>query len=61
MTKAAEDTIFVLMWSRTHCGDCFEVKVKDTWIPVRIEMDTSDQWYLVGFPRTKLDGLRVRI
>ena len=81
MTKAAEDTIFVLMWSRTmessgrydirfdvesyygglHCGECFEVKVKDTWIPVRIEMDMSDQWYLVGFPRTKLDGLRVRI
>ena len=44
-----------------HCGECFEVKVKDTWIPVRIEMDMSDQWYLVGFPRTKLDGLRVRI
>lgn len=44
-----------------HCGECFEVKVKDTRIPVRIEMDMSDQWYLVGFPRTKLDGLRVRI
>ena len=27
-----------------HCGECFEVKVKDTWIPVRIEMDTSAQW-----------------
>ena len=60
MTKAAEDTIFVLMWSHTMEG-CIEVKVKDTWIPVRIEMDTRIQWYLVGFPRTKLDGLRVRI
>ena len=25
-----------------HCGDCFDVKVRDVWIPVRIEMDCSD-------------------
>lgn len=42
-----------------HCGECFDVKVEDTWIPVRIEMD--DEWYLVGLPYTKLDGLIVRM
>lgn len=44
-----------------HCGECFEVRVKDAWVSVRIEMNIEGQWYLVGFPRTKLDGLRVRI
>lgn len=24
-----------------HCGDCFDVKVRDVWIPVRIEMDEN--------------------
>ena len=24
-----------------HCGECFDVKVKDIWIPVRIEMGVS--------------------
>lgn len=32
-----------------HCGECFDVKVKDAWIPVRIEMD--EDWYLVGLPK----------
>ena len=22
-----------------HCGECFEVKINDVWVPVRIEMD----------------------
>ena len=26
-----------------HCGDCFDVKVRDIWIPVRIEMDDGSQ------------------
>lgn len=42
-----------------HCGECFDVKVKDVWVPVRMEMD--DDWYLVGMPRTRLDGLTVRM
>ncbi len=42
-----------------HCGECFDVKVEDTWVPVRIEMD--DEWYLVGLPNVRLDGLTVRI
>lgn len=42
-----------------HCGECFEVEVPGTWIAVRIEMD--DEWYLVGLPNVRLDGLAVRI
>ena len=34
-------------------------KVKDAWIPVRIEMD--EDWYLVGLPKTSLSGLTVRM
>ena len=25
-----------------HCGECFDVKVKNVWVPVRIEM--GDDW-----------------
>lgn len=42
-----------------HCGECFDVKVKDAWVPVRIEM--ADDWYLVGLPAVRLDGLTVRM
>lgn len=42
-----------------HCGECFDVKVKDAWIPVRIEM--AEEWYLVGLPHTRLYGLTVRM
>lgn len=42
-----------------HCGDQFEVRVKDVWIPVRIEL--YKEWYLVGLTCKKLDGLIVRI
>ena len=42
-----------------HCGDCFDVKVRDVWIPVRIEMD--ENWYLVGLSKTRLGGLTVQI
>lgn len=41
-----------------HCGECFDVKVEGKWIPVRIEMD--EDWYLVGLPNVKLDGLIVQ-
>lgn len=36
-----------------------EVKVNNTWVPVRIEM--GDDWYLVGLPVAKLSGLTVRM
>ena len=42
-----------------HCGECFDEKVKDVWVPVRIEM--GDDWYLVGLNVSRLDGLRVRM
>lgn len=42
-----------------HCGECFEVKINNTWVPVRIEME--DDWYLVGLPIAKLSGLTVRM
>lgn len=42
-----------------HCGECFEVKINDVWMPVRIEMD--EDWYLVGLPKTSLSGLTVRM
>ena len=41
-----------------HCGDCFDVEMNGAWVPVRIEMD--DDWYLVGVPKIRLDGLTVR-
>lgn len=42
-----------------HCGECFEVKINDVWVPVRIEMD--EDWYLVGLSLKRLDGLTVRM
>ena len=42
-----------------HCGECFEVKINDVWVPVRIEMDEAG--YLVGLPLKRLDGLTVRM
>ena len=39
--------------------ECFDVKVQDRWVPVRIEMD--EEWYLVGLPNIRLDGLLVRM
>ena len=42
-----------------YCGECFEVKINDVWVPVRIEMD--EDWYLVGLPLKRLDGLTVRM
>ena len=42
-----------------HCGECFEVQINDVWVPVLIEMD--EDWYLVGLPLKRLDGLTVRM
>lgn len=41
-----------------HCGEVFEFCLNGGWIPARVEM--SDEWYLVGLPGLKLDGLEVR-
>ena len=42
-----------------HCGDCFDLKVDNAWVPTRIEM--GDEWYLAELPRMSLDGLIVRM
>ena len=47
------------LYGGLHCGECFDAKVRDVWIPVRIEMD--EDWYLVGLPKTRLGGLTVRM
>ena len=49
----------ILKQGGLHCGECFDVKVKNVWVPVRIEM--GDDWYLVGLNVSRLDGLRVRM
>ncbi|MBQ9990662.1 MAG: DUF5348 domain-containing protein [Lachnospiraceae bacterium] len=41
-----------------HCGEVFEFKLNDIWVSARVEM--ADDWYLVGLPGLKLDGLEVR-
>lgn len=44
-----------------HCGSRFEVRVKGKWIPVRLELDLPDRWYLVGLSHIELNGLQARI
>lgn len=41
-----------------HCGEVFEVYLNDVWVPARMEM--AGDWYLIGLPGLKLDGLMVR-
>ena len=54
-----------------HCGNCFDIFLRDEWISVRIEAD-NDGWYLCDFYNQdgekfqgekppRLDGLSVRI
>ena len=44
-----------------HCGDCFDVFVRRKWKPTRMEMNATQEWYLVGVRANDLNGLRVRI
>lgn len=41
-----------------HCGEVFEFNLNGVWVPARIEM--CNDWYLVGLPGLKLEGLEVR-
>ena len=43
-----------------HCGEVFEFKLNDVWVPARVEMGMNREWYLVGLSGLKLDGLEVR-
>ena len=38
-----------------HCGEVFEFKLNDVWIPARMEMGDDRKWYLVGLPGLTLD------
>ena len=42
-----------------HCGEVFEFRLNEVWIPARVEMGMDREWYLVGLPGLKLDGLQV--
>lgn len=44
-----------------HCGNGFDVKIKNEWIHTRIEMTIHDEWYLVGINEKDLRGLKVRL
>ena len=44
-----------------HCGDCFDVFGRGKWKPTRMEMNATQEWYLVGVRANDLNGLRVRI
>ena len=44
-----------------HCGDCFDVFVRGKWKLTRMEMNATQEWYLVGVRANDLNGLRVRI
>ena len=44
-----------------HCGDCFDVFVRGKWQPTRMEMNATQEWYLVVVRANDLNGLRVRI
>ena len=44
-----------------NCGEVFEFRLNEVWIPARVEMGMDRKWYLVGLPGPKLDGLEVRI
>lgn len=44
-----------------HCGEVFEFKFNDVWVPARVEMSMNQEWYLVGLPGLKLDGVEVRV
>lgn len=42
-----------------HCGETFDVKINEKWVPTRIEFEA--QWYLAGVDVDDLVGLIVRI
>lgn len=52
------------LWEDTgfHCGEGLEVEVNGEWIATRMEMNPSQQWYLVDTPYVgNLEYVRARI
>ena len=49
------------LWEKDfHCGNQLQVNINGEWIDTRIEMDSKEQWYLVGIDK-ELKGLKIRI
>lgn len=46
-----------------HCGNHLEVYLNGEWVPTQIEMDSKEQWYLVGTNKRgkELEDLKARI
>lgn len=42
-----------------HCGDCVTVRIGGVWVDDRLELDSSDHWYLVGHPDVAPLGLEI--
>lgn len=52
------------LWEKDfHCGNRMQVLLDGKWIDTRIEMNSKEQWYLVGVNKTgnELENLIVRI
>ena len=43
-----------------RCGEVFEFRLNEVWVPDRVEMGMDREWYLVGLPGLRLNGLEVR-
>lgn len=49
------------LWEKDfHCGNYLQVYVDGEWQDTRIEMNSNQEWYLVGVDRP-LEGLKARI
>lgn len=49
---------FNLSGKEVHCGDTLALLIDGQWKPCRIELTAQDEWYAVGYPALRLDGLQ---
>jgi hypothetical protein len=61
MTFEFNGTRYQIGDAELHCGDTFNVRVAGRWLPVRIEMDASNAWYLIGADIGEAEGCEARI
>ena len=57
----AEYRLALDKWTDFHCGDVIELELCGVWVQTRIEMNGCGEWYAVGLPVLKLEGLTARI
>ncbi len=43
-----------------HCGQQIDLLLCGVWVRTRIEMNMRGEWYAVGLPGLKLEGLTAR-